>query len=51
MEQIKINDQLMIQKMDGHYCLIKNNKGSERVEQCFFHVVDALAYSAERKYL
>ncbi|WP_156450464.1 hypothetical protein [Sporosarcina sp. HYO08] len=51
MEQIKINEQLTIQKMDNHYCIVKNIKGSQQVELCFFSIVDALAYSAERNYL
>lgn len=51
MEVIKINDQMMIEKKDDHYCLVKNQKDSKQVELCFHHVVDALAYSAERNYL
>lgn len=51
MEQIKINDQITIQKMNEHYCLVKDNKDSKIVELCFFSVGDALAYSAERNYL
>ncbi|MBS4179575.1 hypothetical protein [Lederbergia citrea] len=51
MEQIKINEQITIQKMNDHYCLVKNKKDDKLVELCFYSVADALAYSAERNYV
>ncbi|MBZ5751022.1 MULTISPECIES: hypothetical protein [Metabacillus] len=52
MNTFKINDQMRIEKINDHYCLVKGIEESKKsVELCFFSLVDALSYSSERNYL
>ncbi|MFC5712880.1 hypothetical protein ACFPU1_08810 [Thalassorhabdus alkalitolerans] len=52
MQNYKINDQLTVEKMDEHYCLVKSAKEGKRdVQLCFYSIADALAYTSERQSL
>jgi hypothetical protein len=47
-----INSQLVIEKINDHYCLVKRTGADKKnVEMCFYSIVDALAYSSERNYI
>lgn len=47
----KINDQLAIEKVDAHFCLVRKEKEDQKkIELCFYSVADALSYASERNY-
>lgn len=47
----KINDQLAIQKVDAHFCLVRRDKEDQQnIEMCFYSIADALSYASERNY-
>ncbi|MCL7745642.1 hypothetical protein [Halalkalibacter alkaliphilus] len=46
----KVNNSMVIEKMDEHFCLVSELKGKKVVEMCFATIEDALSYSFERKY-
>ncbi|ARK29819.1 hypothetical protein [Halalkalibacter krulwichiae] len=46
----QVNETMVIEKMDEHFCLVKEAKGKKTVEMCFSTIEDALSYSFERKY-
>ncbi|MFK2825715.1 hypothetical protein QYG89_08475 [Bacillus sp. B190/17] len=47
----RINDQVVVKKMNEHFCLVREGKGDTNdVELCFYSLVDALSYASERNY-